>query len=279
VVFQSYALFPHMTVVENIAFPLRMRDLDRVEIERRVDRILELVHLEELRQRRPSQLSGGQQQRVALARALVFEPAVLLLDEPLGALDRLLREEMKLELRRVHRELGTTMIYVTHDQDEALVLSDRIAVMRDGRLEQIGPPDEIYSKPVSMFVARFVGESNFISGRVSALEAGAAAVLVGERSVRGLTSGSVRPGETVKVFVRPEKIVLDRADSARGGLAGAVEDRLYGGELVRYHVRVGPERIVVKQASRRGLFLPELGDWVALSWTAEDAIVFPMQSI
>jgi putative spermidine/putrescine transport system ATP-binding protein len=275
VVFQSYALFPHMSVVENIAFPLRMRDLNKSEIELRVTKILDLVHLQGLRHRRPSQLSGGQQQRVALARALVFEPSVLLLDEPLGALDRLLREDMKLELRRVHRELGTTMIYVTHDQDEALVLSDRIAVMRDGRIEQIGPPDDIYSKPANAFVARFVGESNFISGQISSVQLGTAAVSTSAGAMRGMPSETLRMGEKVKLLVRPEKIVLGEISKSGEALQGVIEDKLYAGEIVRYYVTVGTEQIVVKQTNRYGNFLPRLGDRVALIWSAEDAIVFP----
>jgi putative spermidine/putrescine transport system ATP-binding protein len=265
-----------MSVVENIAFPLQMRDLNKSDIELRVSKILDLVHLQDLRQRKPSQLSGGQQQRVALARALVFEPSVLLLDEPLGALDRLLREDMKLELRRVHREFGTTMIYVTHDQDEALVLSDRIAVMREGRIEQIGSPDEIYSRPVNTFVARFVGESNFISGHVSSLQLGTAIVTTTTAAVhvRGKSSGTLRVGEPVKLLIRPERIVLAQVSSSAEELQGVIEDKLYAGEIVRYYVKVGPESIVVKQTSRHGNFLPNLGDRVVLSWSAEDAIVF-----
>jgi putative spermidine/putrescine transport system ATP-binding protein len=274
VVFQSYALFPHMTVGENIAFPLRMRDCNKGETELRVQKILELVHLQELQQRKPSQLSGGQQQRVALARALVFEPSVLLLDEPLGALDRLLREDMKLELRRVHRELGTTMIYVTHDQDEALLLSDRIAVMRDGRIEQIGSPEEIYSRPANPFVARFVGESNFISGQVSSRQSEDVMVSTEAANISGKPSGALRVGEKVQLLVRPEKIIFAEALLSGGTIRGVVEDKLYAGEIIRYYVRVGNENIIVKQTSRHGIFLPEIGDRVALTWSAEDAIVF-----
>jgi len=169
-VFQNYALFPHLDVTRNVAFPLEMRNLPKDEIARRVEAALALVRLEGLGDRRPRQLSGGQQQRVALARALVFEPNVLLLDEPLGALDAKLREEMKLELKRLHHKIGATVLFVTHDQEEALTLSDRIAVFDDGALAQVGTPDELYHRPANRFVADFIGETNLLTGRVLAVE-------------------------------------------------------------------------------------------------------------
>ena len=165
-VFQNYALFPHLNVAENIGFPLRMRGLERSEIRRRVGDALELVQLTGLDERRPKQLSGGQQQRVALARALVFEPTVLLLDEPLGALDAKLREEMKFELKRLHHAIGTTVLFVTHDQEEALTLSDRVAVFNEGQLVQVGAPNQLYRRPDNRFVADFIGETNLITGRM-----------------------------------------------------------------------------------------------------------------
>jgi spermidine/putrescine ABC transporter ATP-binding subunit len=274
VVFQSYALFPHMTVFENVSFPLRMRDMQRSDIDRLVKQILELVQLQEFEHRRPSQLSGGQQQRVALARALVFQPSVLLLDEPLGALDRLLREEMKLELRRVHQELGTTMIYVTHDQDEALMLSDRIAVMRGGAIEQVGSPDRIYQRPKSLFVARFVGEGNLVSGRISSLSGGVSALALGDTQIRGAASDGLSAGDEATMFIRPEKIVMIAPGGPGSALEGVVHDKIYGGEMIRYHVRIDSLMMVIKQPNRLGVFHPEVGARVTLNWDAQDATVF-----
>lgn len=277
VVFQSYALFPHLTVAENVAFPLRMRDRPREEIARQVERVLDLVHLGKLHARKPSELSGGQQQRVALARALVFEPPVLLLDEPLGALDRLLREEMKLELRRVHRELGTTMIYVTHDQDEALVLSDRIAVMKDGEIVQIGSPDDVYRQPDNAFVARFVGEGNFLPAPLVSADSGSAAVEIEGVRLNALfkssSGGGKAEGRQATLFIRPENVGL-AGDVPDPTLKGVVEDILYEGELIRYHVRAGQTRIASKQIGRAGSFRPAIGDRVSVFWSTEDAIIF-----
>ena len=174
-VFQNYALFPHMTVGRNLAFPLEVRGLDAEEREKRVERALGLVRLEGLEDRRPGQLSGGQQQRVAIARALVFEPDLVLMDEPLGALDRSLREEMQYEIRRIHRKLAVTVVYVTHDQQEAMVMSDRIAVLKDGVVEQIAPPEALYEEPERAFVARFIGENNRLQGRVVTVNGGLSA--------------------------------------------------------------------------------------------------------
>lgn len=274
VVFQSYALFPHLTVADNVAFPLRMRDRPREEIARQVERVLDLVQLGKLHARKPSELSGGQQQRVALARALVFEPPILLLDEPLGALDRLLREEMKLELRRVHRELGTTMIYVTHDQDEALVLSDRIAVMKDGEIEQIGTPDDVYRRPDNSFVARFVGEGNFIRGPIVSTHGTAASVEIEGRKLQGMLKSSGGQDKDATLFVRPENVKMGGASDSGSYLIGEVEDILYEGELIRYHIKVGQTRISSKQIGRAESFRPTMGESVSLSWSPEDAIIF-----
>jgi putative spermidine/putrescine transport system ATP-binding protein len=276
VVFQNYAMFPHMTAAENIGFSLRMREVPAAEIQRRVAKALELVQLQGMEGRYPRQLSGGQQQRVALARALVFEPSLLLLDEPLGALDRLLREHMKLELRRVHHELGTSMIYVTHDQDEALVLSDRIAVMNQGRVEQIGKPDEIYERPVNPFVARFIGESNFLRGTVERVSDGLAAVMVGEVSLRGSAAATIAPKTVVDLSVRPEKITLKPAtQGAPGDLLGVVEDRIYSGDVMRYVIRLPNQaQVTVKQVIRSDIVVAGRGDAVSLSWSPREAMVF-----
>ena len=206
-VFQNYALFPHMTARKNVTFPLRMRKFPRAEIETRADRMLDLVGLRAFADRYPRELSGGQQQRVALARGLVFNPDVLLLDEPLGALDKNLREQMQVEIKRIHRELGITMIYVTHDQTEAMTMSDRIAVFANGRLEQVGSPLDVYGRPANRFVGEFVGDSNFFSGRTDPQRpgvvelAGIGEVRVGQREL---------PAGNVVLLIRPERLSIVR---------------------------------------------------------------------
>src|SRR5262252_3441305 len=211
-VFQHYALFPHMTVAENVAFPLTVRGLPKDEIASRVERALSMVQLAALAERRPAQLSGGQQQRVAVARALVFEPKLVLMDEPLGALDKQLREQMQLEIRRLHRELGVTMVYVTHDQSEALTMSDRIAVFRQGRIEQIGPPEAIYDEPANAFVARFIGENNRVVGTVVEVDGTRCAVRArGGAMLTGTCADRLAPGDEALVSVRPEQIALGEA--------------------------------------------------------------------
>jgi putative spermidine/putrescine transport system ATP-binding protein len=200
-VFQSYALFPHMTAWKNVVFPLKMRRFPKNEMKARANRMLELVGLRPLAERYPRELSGGQQQRVALARALVFDPDVLLLDEPLGALDKNLREQLQLEIKRIHRELGITMIYVTHDQTEAMTMSDRIAVFRTGRIEQVGSPLDIYHRPVNRFVGEFIGESNFLTGRIDRAHPGWVE-LAGIGAVRVAQPADL-PADDVVVMIRP----------------------------------------------------------------------------
>lgn len=230
VVFQNYALFPHKTVRENIAFPLKQRRPrpDAATIAKKVDQVLALVHLEAYGDRRPDQLSGGQQQRVALARAVVFEPKLLLLDEPLGALDKRLRESLQLELRRIHRELGVTIIFVTHDQDEALTLSDRIVVFREGAVEQVGTPSELYNNPRSEFVATFLGDSNIFAGTVSGGNFDAA------RSDARFAPLAGTPDGSAKIMVRPENVIL-RADPdpAANAVRVTVVDVVFSGATLR----------------------------------------------
>src|SRR5262252_4273646 len=209
VVFQNYALFPHMKVFDNVAFPLKMRGRPPTEIRPQVGRSLDMVRLTGLADRLPRQLSGGQQQRVALARALVFDPGLLLMDEPLGALDRNLREQMKLELKRIHNDVGVTVLYVTHDQEEALTMSDRVALMNRGRIAQLGSAEDLYERPASRFVAEFIGESNLLDGRVEAADG--APVFVHDSGVRvRVAPGPFAPtaGERYTLMVRPEKITL-----------------------------------------------------------------------
>lgn len=232
IVFQSYALFPHMTVWQNVAFGLEMRRESARLIRDRVGAILDRVQLRGLEDRYPHQLSGGQQQRVALARALVMNPAVLLLDEPLANLDARLREDMRFYIRQLQREVGITTVYVTHDQAEAMVLADRIAIMRDGRLQQIGPPEEIYRRPSSAWVAEFVGLSNFIPGRVAGRENG---LLVVRTAAGTFTcAGQAETGADVLICVRPETLRFDETYPNR--LRATVRERVYLGNLVDYRV-------------------------------------------
>jgi mannopine transport system ATP-binding protein len=242
-VFQKYALFPHMTVHQNVAFPLRMRRLDRLAIKDRVRRILDLVQLVGFDHRYPSQLSGGQQQRVAVARALVCEPPVLLMDEPLGALDKNLREAMQLEIKRIQSKLGATVVYVTHDQDEAMTLSDRVAVMSDATLVQLGTPADIYHRPKSPFVAQFVGKMNFIDGECQRDEAGTCHIRISDRITVTVPSpcldgpGRLQRGRAVKLAVRPENLSFAQPDSATA-IPGHIDAEIFVGAFRLYLVRL-----------------------------------------
>ncbi|MBI3514827.1 MAG: ABC transporter ATP-binding protein [Proteobacteria bacterium] len=266
VVFQNYALFPHMSIADNIAFPLKMRGMARPAIAAKVEAALGLVQLSGLGGRRPRQLSVGQQQRVALARALVFEPGLLLMDEPLGALDKKLREDMQFELKRLHGELGVTIVYVTHDQEEALTLSDRIALMNAGRIEQLGRAEDLYERPVSRFVAEFIGESNLLDGRV---EAGWFTTPDGIRA-----PVAARADGAVLLMLRPEKVVL-APESATDGLAGTVSELVYGGDFTRYRVAVGAATLTAKIANSRAPFRPAVGASVRVLWHPGDECIIP----
>jgi len=273
VVFQNYALFPHMTVWDNVAFPLKMRRQPSAEIRGRVARALDLVRLAGLGERLPRQLSGGQQQRVALARALVFDPGLLLMDEPLGALDRNLREQMKIEIKRIHRDVGVTVLYVTHDQEEALTMSDRVALMNRGRIAQLGSAEDLYERPAQRFVAEFIGESNLIEGRVESREGQTTLALAdGTRlALPGGASPHARE-ESCTLMVRPEKIMLTTAGHAQLGLDGMVEEVIYVGEFTRYRVRVAPAVVMsVKAANTHAASRAKTGDNVRLWWAAADA--------
>ena len=230
-VFQKYALFPHMTVAENIAFPLSMRNVDRSERARKVDAALEMVKLQGYGTRKPSELSGGQQQRVALARAIVFEPPVILMDEPLGALDKKLRQHMQIELKQLQRRLGATVIYVTHDQEEALTMSDRVAVLNHGRLMQYGPPRELYDHPADAFVADFLGEMNFIEGVVTEVGVGSCNVASAGSAVSAPSIAGLGKGSAVRLAIRPEFIEIRasgslcaEASSGTGAIASSGTD-------------------------------------------------------
>jgi putative spermidine/putrescine transport system ATP-binding protein len=271
VVFQSYALFPHLNVFENVAFGLRNLRWAEPELRAQVGSMLALVQLEGCEDRLPLQLSGGQQQRVALARALAFRPSLLLLDEPLGALDRKLREHMLIEFRRIHRALGTTMIYVTHDQEEALVMSDRIGVMNDGRLVAVGTPRELYDDSVDPFVADFLGDINVLMGTV---QDSRSIQLDGEA---GLVAAEHRAphGAPVRLAVRPEKVAIAKAGESRGGwneIGGRVEEVIYVGEGTKYRVRTcGGHLVRAKQLNGWDVPRYEVGADVTVSWRVSDA--------
>lgn len=239
-VFQNYALFPHMTVAQNVAFGLEMENLSKQIIRDRVAETLKLVQLTDVEKRYPRQLSGGQQQRVALARALVKRPSVLLLDEPLGALDLKLRKEMQLELKKMQRILGITFIYVTHDQEEALTMSDRIAVMDGGKLQQVGTPVEIYEYPQTRFVAEFIGDSNFLTGRIVSKQSGKITVLVDqELPVLVAITDDIPAGKVVTLVLRPEKVAIYPADyAAKNTWPGTVQEVVYIGTDTRYTVQL-----------------------------------------
>ncbi|HLX28037.1 MAG TPA: ABC transporter ATP-binding protein [Casimicrobiaceae bacterium] len=275
-VYQNYALFPHMSVARNIAFPLRMRGVPRADIARLVARALALVRLEGLDERLPNQLSGGQQQRVALARALVFEPPLLLMDEPLGALDKKLREELCVEIKRIQREIRSTVIYVTHDQHEAMTMSDRIVVMRGGRVEQIGSPGELYERPRTRFVADFLGASNFLEAKVTV--AGEPALLCTPHGLAMRVAGVAHTtvGDPVTVAIRPERIRIDAHRTGAGEWhAARVVDSAYCGETQRFQVAldVGDTLIAVRPNVGEALIAP--GSRVSVTWMPADAWIIP----
>ncbi|HEX8969288.1 MAG TPA: ABC transporter ATP-binding protein [Chloroflexota bacterium] len=277
VVFQQYLLFPHMTVFQNVEFPLAQRRVPKPERSSRVTTALELVGLRTFANRYPRQLSGGQQQRVALARAIVFQPPLLLMDEPLGALDRKLREILQLEINRVHQEVGITFIYVTHDQEEALVLSDRIAIFNNGRIEQIGTARDVYERPASLFGARFIGDSNCFSGQLDA--GNQEAWVVGETfrfRVHLAADCPVQSSRLATVLVRPEHVLIGPPSSvdADNILSGRVKQVIYLGSARRLEVEVaGLGTIVVRQSSNAGSMVG--GDPVDVGWNARDSWVIP----
>ena len=275
-VFQHYALFPHMSIYDNVAYGLKVKRVPRSEHSKRIQEMLRVVELEGLERRRTRQLSGGQQQRVALARALVNRPAALLLDEPLGALDVKLRKQMQLELKRIQSDLGTTFVYVTHDQEEALAMSDRIAVMNGGRVEQIGTPREVYERPQSAFVADFIGSLNTIELRVDELVGGYAVMRVGENErVVAAVASSARTGESFRVAVRPERVQLGELDAAvpDGGsrLEGTIEEVVFLGMYSQVHVATQAGRIVSHRLVNESDTRLAPGTKVVLWWEAEHA--------
>ena len=277
-VFQRYALFPHKTVLENIAFPLELRGVPKKERVERVREILELVRLPGVEARMPNELSGGQAQRIALARALVARPQVLLLDEPLTALDLKLRKAMQLELRRIQEELGTTFLYVTHDQEEALTMSDRILLMNEGRIVQEGDPAAIYERPSTVFASHFIGEANLLRGVVESVDADATRIRVDGLA---LTAGpaSVSAGEEATLSVRPERMTIARAgagDDAENVVTGVLVRRIFLGNLVRWLVEVAPDVVLMIETGAVRDELEE-GDSVEVGWWKDASIVLPAQ--
>jgi len=273
-VFQSYALFPHLNVHDNIAFGLRRHKVKETEVKPRVAEALELVHLGEYGRRKPNELSGGQQQRVALARALVNRPQVLLLDEPLGALDLKLRKSLQLELKRIQTEVGITFVYVTHDQEEALTMSDRIAVMHQGKVEQLGLPEELYDHPSTRFVADFMGSTNLLMGRVESIDGSIASLrLAGGDASRVALADPATAGDALEISIRPESVsIAEPGAGGPGSIEGRIEQSAYLGSSVQYQVRTQGGAllsIVTPKTGRRYV----TGDDVEVGWSPHDALV------
>ncbi|MDR7420262.1 MAG: ABC transporter ATP-binding protein [Armatimonadota bacterium] len=273
-VFQDYALFPHKTVGENVAFGLKMRGVPADARRRRVQEALELVNLPGVAHRMPSQLSGGQRQRVALARSLVVQPAVLLLDEPLGALDAQIRKQVQIELKALQRRLGQTFLYVTHDQEEAMVISDRIAILRDGRLEQIGAPQEVYERPASRFVAGFLGECNLLTGTITEVRGDTVAVMCGRLGLlRAPATGAwVRPGLRVWIGVRPERLQIGDGGDGANTVHGRIRHAVFAGTVTRYTITVEDAEVTAVVLGRKG---HGVGSDVRVWWDVADTMVIP----
>ncbi len=280
-VFQNYALFPHLSVFENIAFALRMRKVPEAEIRARVGAALETVRLSHTADRLPRALSGGQQQRIALARCLVYKPSIILMDEPLGALDRKLREEMQLEIKHLHRALGTTLLYVTHDQDEAMTMSDRICLMRDGGIEQLAGPTELYFAPETEFAAAFLGDSNFLDAQVTGQE-GACMVMTLPGGERILAPGNpkLRDTQVVRVMVRPERLKLGPAPlgMACNALTGEVTDTTLTAGLTRVYLAIpGGGQLIAASLTGTHEQLPEPGSLQTVHWPIGSTLLFPQE--
>ena len=292
-VFQNYAIFPHLNVFDNVAFPLRARKLPDDQIRERVNQALELVRLERYADRFSRQLSGGQQQRVAIARAIVFHPSVVLMDEPLGALDKNLRYQMQVEIKEIQQRLGMTVVYVTHDQEEAMNMSDRIAIMNSGRIEQVGRPADIYENPASQFIARFLGEANLIEGTIEGVHAGVATLrTVGGLQLRARVDSAAPPGTRANLFVRPERVTVAGAPAA--GAPGAASDQSdvsklsaapnraagrlvqisFLGNILRNVVEIEPGvRVTVDVQNASAGLLRAAGETVMLSWRVVDSLI------
>jgi putative spermidine/putrescine transport system ATP-binding protein len=274
-VFQNYALFPHMTVGENLAFPLEVRGMGKSEREQKIKRALDMVQMADFANRRPAQLSGGQQQRIALARALVFDPKLVLMDEPLGALDKQLREHMQFEIKHLHESLGITVVYVTHDQGEALTMSDRVAVFNDGRIQQLAPPADLYERPENAFVAQFIGENNKLMGVIASRE--------GDKALVRLTNGEVidatvvndqKVGDATLVSIRPERVEFKPEMMPQGAhmIEAEVTSVIYMGDILRVVLRVaGSDGFVMKMRNTLGQTRLSQGQKIKVGWHPQDA--------
>ena len=272
-VFQNYALFPHMTVYENLAFPLRVRKIPKDEIDKKVDKALSMVSLAGYESRMPGQLSGGQQQRVAVARALVFDPAVVLMDEPLGALDKNLRESMQYEIKHIHESIGVTVVYVTHDQGEALTMSNRIAVFNDGKVQQLSSPDQLYESPVNSFVAKFIGENNTFAGEVIDVTNGKCKVKLnsgGEIFANPITVKS--KGEKTTVSLRPERALINPDEKMDNSHKGKIEEVIYHGDHTRVRLNLlGNNEFILKIPNSSANLDIKLGNEINIGWNSTDA--------
>jgi putative spermidine/putrescine transport system ATP-binding protein len=272
-VFQNYALFPHMTVYENLAFPLKVRKFSKDETDKKVEKALSMVSLSGFGSRMPGQLSGGQQQRVAVARALVFDPAVVLMDEPLGALDKNLRESMQYEIKHIHESIGVTVVYVTHDQSEALTMSNRIAVFNDGKVQQLSSPDKLYEEPVNSFVAEFIGENNTFQGEVADIS--------GKKCKIKLNSGDeilANPirvkskGEKSIVSLRPERAIIDPDDKMDNKFTGKIEEVIYHGDHTRVRLNLlDNHEFILKVPNSSARMDIKLGNQIKIGWNSFDA--------
>ena len=272
-VFQNYALFPHMTVFENLAFPLKVRKFSKEDIDKKVDKALSMVSLTGFENRMPGQLSGGQQQRVAVARALVFDPQVVLMDEPLGALDKNLRESMQYEIKHIHESIGVTVVYVTHDQGEALTMSNRIAVFNDGKVQQLSSPDKLYEEPVNSFVAEFIGENNTFNGEVTDISNGKCKVKLD--SGTEILSNPIRvksKGEKTIVSLRPERAIIDPENKMDNKHKGKIEEVIYHGDHTRVRLNLlGNKEFILKVPNSSARMDIKLGNEINIGWDSRDA--------
>lgn len=279
-VFQNYALFPHLSVFENIAFPLRMRRLREKTIRDKVHKILDIVRLPQVAERLPRELSGGQQQRIALARCAVYEPSIILMDEPLGALDKKLRDHMQLEIKRLHTELGATILYVTHDQEEAMAMSDRICLMNNGGIEQLGTPTDLYFRPVSVFAADFLGGANIF--QASVMSSSPEVLLKGptDAPIRAAASKPLENGQTADVLVRPEHIrVLRSGESSENTVSGVLEQSIMVGPVTRYYGRLQDgTAIAAMHLTENAERIVSPGEEARFGWARDNTVVIPRAS-
>ena len=271
-VFQNYALFPHMTVQENLSFPLEVRKISKSEVKEKVQKALDMVELGSFGTRFPAQLSGGQQQRVALARALVFEPRLVLMDEPLGALDKNLREQMQYEIKHIHDRIGITVVYVTHDQSEALTMSNRIAVFNDGVVQQLSTPDILYEKPENSFVAKFIGENNTLNGTIKEINGNMCTVELNDNRglVKALKINVDSVGDKTQLSIRPERVVIGNSNSQDNNFEGKILELIYLGDHIRARLEACGNNEFIVKVPNEGSFNHKEGDVLNLSWSAND---------